>query len=246
MIKKIFVFLFISLVSINLSANEPLLDSAESNYAASNFETAVQHYQSILKKGLSSPDIYYNLGNCYFRNGELGNAILYYEKALKMDPSHKNSAFNLTLAKTKRIDKFDEVPQFSFDVVLIGLNKYISHNYASILGSLLIVIAALGFIYAKKQKIKKLINPARIVAIVGLIITCIAWRQQSAVNDYKTGVVVVKSSNIFSEPNPNSTLLFEIHEGTKVEILSASGNWLNVKAPNNSVGFIEKLNLREI
>ena len=246
MIKKIFIFLFISLISINLSANEPLLDSAESSYASSNFETAVQHYQSILKKGLSSPDIYYNLGNCYFRSGELGNAILYYEKALKMDPSHENSAFNLTLAKTKRIDKFDEVPQFSFDVVLIGLNKYISHNYASILGSILIVIAALGFIYAKKQKVKKLINPARIVAIVGLIITCIAWKQQSAVNDYKTGVVTVKSSNIFSEPNPNSTLLFEIHEGTKVEILSASGNWLNVKAPNNSVGFIEKLSLREI
>ena len=120
MIKKIFIFLFISLISINLSANEPLLDSAESSYASSNFETAVQHYQSILKKGLSSPDIYYNLGNCYFRSGELGNAILYYEKALKMDPSHENSAFNLTLAKTKRIDKFDEVPQFSFDVVLIG------------------------------------------------------------------------------------------------------------------------------
>ena len=246
MIKKLFIFLFTLLAGINLSANEPLLDSAESSYSASNFETAIQHYQSILKKGLSSPDIHYNLGNCYFRSGELGNAILYYEKALKIDPSHENSAFNLTLAKTKRIDKFDEVPQFSFDVVLIGLNKYISHNYASILGSTLIVFAALCYIYAKKIKIKKLIYLARIVVTIGFLITFIAWKQQSAVNDYKAGIVVVKSSNIFSEPNPNSTLLFEIHEGTKIEILSASGNWLNIKAPNNSVGYIEKLNLREI
>ena len=246
MTQKLFIFIFLSLTSMNLWANEPLLDSAESNYAASNFEIAIQHYQSVLNKGLTSPDIYYNLGNCYFRSGKLGNSILNYEKALKMDPSHENAAFNLTLAKTKRADKFDEVPQFSFQVVLIGLNKYISHNYSSILGSILIVFAAIGFVYAKKIKVKKFINLARITALVGLLITFIAWKQQSAVNDYKSGVVVAKSSNIFSEPNPNSTLLFEIHEGTKVEVLSVSGNWLNVKAPNNSIGYIEKLNLREI
>jgi len=246
MTQKLFIFIFLSLTSMNLWANEPLLDSAESNYAASNFEIAIQNYQSILSKGLSSPDIYYNLGNCYFRNGQLGKSILNYEKALKLKPSHENATFNLTLAKTNRADKFDEVPQFSFQVVLIGLNKYISHNYSSILGSILIVFSAIGFVYAKKIKVKKFINLARITAIVGLLITFIAWKQQSAVNNYKSGVVVSKSSNIFSEPNPNSTLLFEIHEGTKVEILSVSGNWINVKAPNNSIGYIEKLNIGEI
>ena len=246
MTKKIFVFLFLSLTTIHLWSNEPLLDSAKENYATGNFKTAIQHYQSILNKGLISPDIYYNLGNCYFRNGQLGRSILYYEKGLKLDPSHENASFNLALAKTKRLDKFDEVPQFSFDIVLIGLNKYISHNHISILGSILIIFAASGFIYAKKIKIKKFINLARITASAGLLITFIAWKQQSAINNYKSGIVVAKLSNIFSEPNPNSTLLFEIHEGVKLEIISESNGWINIKTPDNQVGWIDENTIENI
>ncbi len=246
MIKKTLVLVFVYLMSININANEPLLDSAKANYDNSNFKTAIKQYESILNKGLLSTDLYYNLGNCYFRNGQLGYCILNYEKALKLKPGNENAAFNLSLAKTKTADKFDEVPQFSFNLVLIGLNKYISHNYNSLIGSILILISALIFIYGKKVKVKKLVNYSRAFVALGLLITFIAWKQQSAVNEYKNGIVVATSSNIFSEPNPNSTLLFEIHEGTKLEIISESNGWVNIKTPDNQVGWIEEFTIESI
>ncbi|MAW64659.1 MAG: hypothetical protein CMD18_00525 [Flavobacteriales bacterium] len=246
MIKKASFFLFLSLVCTTLLGNEPLLDSAKVSYGKGDFETAIQQYQSVLKKGLLSSDLYYNLGNSYYRNGQLGYCILNYEKALKLNPSHENTAFNLALVKTKRIDKFDEVPQFSFNLLLIGANKYISHNYSSIIGSILILISALVFIYGKKAKVKKYINYSRIGITLGLLITLIAWKQQTAVKEYKNGIVVAKSSNIFSEPNPNSTLLFEIHEGVKLEVLSESNGWVNIKTPSNEVGWIEEFTIERI
>ena len=246
MIKKASFFLFLSLICTTLLGNEPLLDSAKVNYDKSDFETVIQQYKSVLKKGLLSSDLYYNLGNSYYRNGQLGYCILNYEKALKLNPSHENTTFNLALVKTKRIDKFDEVPQFSFNLVLIGANKYISHNYSSIIGSLLILVSALVFIYGKKTKVKKFINYSRIGITLGLLITLIAWRQQTAVKEYKNGIVVAKSSNIFSEPNPNSTLLFKIHEGAKLEILSESNGWVNIRTPGNEVGWIEEFTIENI
>jgi tetratricopeptide (TPR) repeat protein len=246
MIKKASFFLFLSLICTTLSANEPLLDSARMNYDKSDFETAIQQYESVLKKGLLSSDLYYNLGNAYYRNGQLGYCILNYEKALKLNPSHENTTFNLALVKAKRMDKFDEVPQFSFTLLLIGANKYISHNYSSIIGSLLILISALVFIYGKKAKVKKFINYSRIGITFGFIITLITWKQQTAVKEYKNGIVVAKSSNIFSEPNPNSTLLFEIHEGVKLEFLSESNGWVNIKTPANEIGWIEDFTIESI
>ena len=246
MIKKIYFFLFLSLTVAKLFGNEPLLDSARENYAIGNFETAIQQYNSVLNKGLLSADLYYNLGNSYFRNEQLGYCILNYEKALKLNPSHENAIFNLDLVKTKRIDKFDEVPQFSFALLLIGINKYLSHNYSSIIGSLIILISALMFIYGKKVKLKKIITYSRLGVTLGLFITIIAWKQQTAVYQYKSGIVVAKSSNIFSEPNPNSTLLFEIHEGVKLEIISKSNGWVNIKTPDNEVGWIEEFTIENI
>jgi tetratricopeptide (TPR) repeat protein len=246
MMKKIYFLLFLSLITKSFLGNEPLLDSAKSNYDKGDFETAIQQYQLILKKGLLSSDLYYNLGNSYFRNGQLGYCILNYEKALKLNPSHENTAFNLTLVKNKRIDKFDEVPQFSFDLVLIGANKYISHNQTSIIGSILIIFSALIFIYGKRARIKKFINYSKIGIALGLIVTLLAWKQQTAVKEYKNGIVVAKSSNIFSEPNPNSTLLFEIHEGVKLEIFSESNGWVNIKTPGNEVGWIEDFTIESI
>ena len=83
-------------------------------------------------------------------------------------------------------------------------------------------------------------------ASAGLLITFIAWKQQSAINNYKSGIVVAKSSNIFSEPNPNSTLLFEIHEGVKLEIISESNGWINIKTPDNQVGWIDENTIENI
>lgn len=231
---------FILLIVLNLQsfASEPLLDSAKANYDKGAFTMAIEQYESILSKGLSSADLHYNLGNAYFRNGQIGLSVLNFEKALKTQPSHENAAFNLELANTKLTDKFEAVPEVSFSGLLRGLNKSVSHNLISLLGIVLLVAAAGVFLLGKKNKNVSFIKLARIGAITGFVFTIISWKQFSSVNNYKAGIILMPSANIFSEPNEGSTLLFEVHEGTKVEILSESNGWINVKAPNNEIGWI--------
>ena len=84
------------------------------------------------------------------------------------------------------------------------------------------------------------------MVFLGVLFTLIAWKQQSAVNEYESGVVIAKSSNIFSEPNPNSTLLFEIHEGVILEIINESNEWVNIKTPDNRVGWIQNFKIKSI
>ena len=244
--KNILLVLVLSIAALNLKANEPLLDSAKSNYDKSQFSVAISQYEEVLKKGLTSSNLHYNLGNAYFRNGQLGLSILNFEKAIKLDPSNENAVFNLELANTKLADKFEAIPQFSFSTILISINNVISHNLTSILSCLLILGGAAFFVLGKKDKNKKFVKYARLTSIVGILFVLLGWKIKSAVDNYKAGILVQPSSNVFSEPNPNSTLLFEIHEGVKLEILSESNGWINVKAPNNEVGWIQSDNLGEI
>lgn len=224
--------------TFNASASEPLLDSAKINYNNGAFSAAIEQYESVLGKGLSSADLYYNLGNSYFRNGQIGLSILNFEKALKLDASHENTAFNLELANTKLADKFEAVPEVSTSGLLRGLNKSVSHNLISIFAIVILIVATIGFVLGKKDKKKSFVKLARIGAITGLVFTFVGWQQKSAVKEFKSGIVLTNASNVFSEPNEGSTLLFEVHEGTKVEIISESGEWFNVKAPNNEIGWV--------
>lgn len=226
--------------------NEPLLDSAKSNYDNGAFAIAIDQYETVLAKGLNSANLHYNLGNAYFRNGQLGLSILNFEKALKLESSHENASFNLSLANTKNTDKFEIVPEVSFSGLLRGLNKSVSHNVLSIIGIILLLGSAGLFIVGKKEKRKPFIKIARITVLAGLLITFIGWQQMSSVAAFKAGIVLSPTSNVFSEPNEGSTLLFEVHEGTKMEVLTNSGEWINVKAPNNEIGWIAKNSLGEI
>jgi tetratricopeptide (TPR) repeat protein len=243
---KAFCILFSLLFTLASKANEPLLDSAKTNYDKRAFKLAIEQYESIKAKGLTSSDLYYNLGNAYFRNGQLGFSILNFEKAIKSNPSHENAKFNLELANTKLADKFEAIPQASVARVLVGINNGVSHNILSIIAVAIFLFGAGLFLIAKKDKNRKRIKFAKVLLFFGAIITFIAWQQKWAVDEYKAGITLSISSNIFSEPNPSSTLLFEIHEGTKLEILSKSGDWLNIKAPNNEVGWVELKSIGEI
>lgn len=245
-LKLTYIFTFIVVFCLNLKANEPLLDSAKSNYDKGNFEAAIQYYESILSKGLTSSNLHHNLGDAYFRNGEIGLSILNFEKAIKIDASNEDAKFNLELANTKIIDKFDQVPEISFTSFLRGVNLVFSYESISIIGIILLISSASLFTFGKKENKKQFIKTARLSALIGIILTFWGWKQKSAIDNYRAGTLIVQSSNVFSEPNPSSTLLFEIHEGTKLEIIDESNDWINVKTPNNTFGWIEKSTLSEI
>lgn len=246
MILKRLILALIAFTSANTFAIDPLVSKADSAYNNKEFQIAIDSYESLKGKGLVSTQLYLNLGNAYYRKNIIGKSILNFERAIKLDGSNEDAIFNLSLAKSQIQDQFEAIPNVSYNNILVKLNLSVPNNLLSLISVFIISIAALVFIYGKKNHEKKLLKYAKIGVSVGLVLGFIAIQESNAVQAQHNGIITKASANIFSEPNESATLLFELHEGTKLYILSESNTWLNIKAPNNEIGWIEKSSLSEI
>jgi tetratricopeptide (TPR) repeat protein len=113
--KKILILL---LLFTGICWSQTDFDEANKAYKKGNYEKATQLYQKIVDSGLESCDLYYNLGNAYFKQDSLANAIFYYEKALLISPNDKDIQNNLAFAKSKTIDAIEELPKVGFNKLM--------------------------------------------------------------------------------------------------------------------------------
>ena len=110
--KKAYVILFMMMVVAEVSATtDSLYQKANSFYQKGEYETALNVYRDIVDTGFESSDLYYNMGNAAYRSNSIGYAVLYYEKALKLDPSHEDALHNLKFISRYRVDTFEQVPE---------------------------------------------------------------------------------------------------------------------------------------
>ena len=106
------IFINSLLFSQNYQAN---FNKANKLFQSNEFQKAITEYENLSQENLKSAELFYNLGNAYYRNEQIGLAILNYNKALKLDDGFEDARFNLAIAKLKTIDKFEEVPKFFLD-----------------------------------------------------------------------------------------------------------------------------------
>ena len=112
--------IFLVLLSFNLYGNDSLFISANNDYANKNYLSASEKYENILSYNLESVELYYNLGNSYFKLDEIHKAIYNYEKALIIDQDFTEAKENIELSKLKLIDKIDEMPELFFISIYKG------------------------------------------------------------------------------------------------------------------------------
>ncbi len=112
-IREHIIFLILMAVSLHASAINPDSLMVRANYAYDHqqYDSAVNMYQQVLKQGFVSPALYFNLGDAYYRQKDMPSAILYYEKAIKLDPNNEAIHYNLNLANTMIPDKIEKVPE---------------------------------------------------------------------------------------------------------------------------------------
>ncbi len=112
--KKIILLVILGVVLNTLNAQSPreLLNKANTSYSQSQYKEALTDYLKIEEMGYASEVLFYNIGNTYFKLNEIGKSILYYERALKLNPSDKDLINNLTLAKEFTLDRIEEIPDF--------------------------------------------------------------------------------------------------------------------------------------
>lgn len=244
---KTFQLLFsVLILSFSLNAQDPILDSAKTQYDQANYVEAIESYETVLSQGLESGELRFNLGNAYYRTGNTGKAILNYEKALLELPGDEDVLFNLAIANSQKKDVFEDIPNIGFGSIFTSINKIIHFEVWAILSCILFLLTGGLYFYAKKEKVLKYKRLSFVAAITAIILGTVSVQQKNAVLNSKAGIIINKQSNIFSEPNINSTLLLEVNKGTKLKILNEDSEWFQIQSPSNDKGWIQKENIESI
>ena len=249
--KRLILFLsfILSLASVVLAQSD-VLKQANTLYSKGNYADAAKAYEKILAGQGVAPELYYNLGNAYYKSSETGKAILNYERALRLSPTFEDARYNLEIAQLKVVDNVNQHQSFFIGRWVDGLVKLFNSNqwlWVSLVLFLLALISAFIFIFGPSRSFRK------ISFYIGSFILAISFvsfifsgiRKDQLINHREaivmTGVVSVKGS-----PDKSGTELFQLHEGTKVSIKSTLGSWTEIKLANGNIGWVEQENIERI
>jgi len=225
-------------------ASEQVFEQGNKQYAIENYSTAISLYDSILTLGTESSELYYNLGNCYYKTNDWANAIWHYEKSLQLNNNEK-TIHNLELSKLKIIDRIEPLPQLFYKKWWINLTQTLSTKVWQILtlfgiGLILILQLFSQFTSLKSKLITKTLS---VITVIILLIT-----QTSYHNNFtkKEAIIFSETITVNSAPTSSSTNLFTLHAGSKVEITDVIGDWINIKIANGNSGWIVQNSIKEL
>jgi tetratricopeptide (TPR) repeat protein len=233
--------------SRNIVISKSLADSA---YIRNDFTTAIQIYEMILRTG-ESADIYYNLGNSYYKIGDIAKAILNYERALILKPANKDIRSNLEIARAKTVDKVTDVPELFFITWLKSITNSMGiQSWAIIAISffLLFIVSIYIFFFSTKIVARKTFFILALFFLVFCVIANISAAFQRRVRLNRMNAIIISPSvTIRSTPNDNGTSLFILHEGRKVFIKDDSmKDWKEIQLEDGNVGWVKKNDLEVI
>ena len=217
--------------------------NADKAYAAEHYQQAIADYEELLKQGANA-DIYYNLGNAYYRTNNLTRAIINYERAALLAPGDADVRFNLQLARSKTIDKITpESEMFFFNWYRQFVNLMSVDGWAktALWALALAIVFALTYLFAERLLLRKLGFYGGMLLVLLFVVSNIMAHQQKAKLTHRTGAIVVAPSvQIKSTPSKNGTDLFNLHEGTRIDIIDGSmKQWKEIRIADGKSGWIE-------
>ncbi len=250
--KRIFTLILLVFSLVNLYADEKgeLWTKANDAYSMGQYETALNDYMEIEKNGYQSYKLYYNMGNAWYKTGNMGKAILYYEKALKLNPAGEDALNNLQIAKLQTLDKIDVLPEFIVSTWIKDIRNLMSSNgwgYTAVGLFAVVCILLLLFKFAPTTGGRKLSFVLACVVFMFFIFAVLfAFSLRAKAKSEDNAVVMVPVSNVKSAPNSTGNNLFILHEGSKVEILEQAGKWCRIEISDGRQGWLEEKDIEVI
>lgn len=242
-------FLFFSLIILNQNLTT-LFDEGNSFYNNGNYEQAIEKYSSIIKSGYESSELYYNLGNSYYKLNDIANSIFYFEKSLLLDPNNLESKNNLSFANNMTIDRIETVPvnqiaKFIFN--LSTLFKYQQWFYVALFIELISVVFFVLYLFNKNPNTKRKYFSSFIsFFILFSIVLAISFNSKSISDKYNPAIIFENRIAFKTEPNERSEQIFELNKGTKVNIIEEVNEWSLVELSNGSKGWILKSSFQSL
>ena len=220
------------------------IESGVVYYNEGEFERAIDEWRTCVDNGTENPDLYYNLGNAYFREGKLGFAIYYYKSALRLDPSNDDILHNLKYAQAMTRDKVEEDGEEN--PLLAGLFK--AHHALSLKAQMFTLLGLFWFMafIAITRRISRsgrtkniLIGTLFALSGVFCIIAMSAGYKIFVAETNIEGVVTAKDDDVTSAPNNKSQTLNTLSEGTTFEVLSEQDNFAEIRLGEKIRGFVK-------
>ncbi len=248
--KTIFYFLFFwSILFLGMAndvaaqaAPSSLLEEANTAFTAKDYTKASKIYEGLLQNRGKSSGLEYNLANSYFNAQELGQAILHYERAIRIAPFDNNIAHNLAIAQHTQVDNIPTIKGFFLLRWILGLRNLLSSDSWAVVGLLLMAGFAAGmliWLFGESREIK------RKGFLYGLLLLFLSflpfWAsyELSALEIHSgMAVILAKEVQMHSAPDVESETVLLIHEGLKVDLLDTIGDWVKVQLPNGEQGWI--------
>lgn len=241
--------LFAVVILIPSSVNaQNVLEEATKAYQDENYEKAIELLENEVSlqrdKGYESSDLYYNLGNAYFRDNEVAKAILNYERALLVDPGDRDIRHNLNYARTKIEDKIVGIDPFFLQSWFDSVQNLQSSNAWAKLSVVLFLVFMISlslFFFTNKVSVKKITFYTGIVALIFVIFANIfSFRQKNKIMQRNTAIIMAGAVSVTNSPDSSANEVFTLHSGSKVKINKTDGNWMEIEIDNGSVGWITK------
>lgn len=223
---------------------DSLWETGTAAYAEGNWEGALEAWTAIDASGLESPELYYNLGNACFKLSDFAHAVLYYERALKLDPSYSDARFNLEFTNEFIQDKIEAVPEFFVKTWIRKMDYLLSSNAWTVLFFLFLALALAGillyFLSGESDRRRLGFFGFIITFILSIICLSFALSQKADYDNADSAIITAPVTSIKSSPGAESAKdLFILHEGTKVKLMDSVGSWYNIELSDGRQGWIE-------
>ena len=246
-----FIWLLLAMICFGgTSAKAVTKNNADTEYQKGNYQQAIRDYEEILKNG-ESAEIYFNLGNAYYRTDNITKAVLNYERARLLSPGDDDINFNLQFARSKTIDKITPQSEMFFVTWYKSLVNFTSVDNWAKTGILCIVMAlllVLLYLFGPQLMLRKIgFFGGLAFFVIFLLSNLFAFQQKQALDNRTGAIIMAPSVNIKKTPAKNSADQFVLHEGTRVDIIDKGmTDWRCIRVGDGREGWIETKAIEEI
>lgn len=248
-----FLVLFLNLVLTTLAfgqqpKSEELFEQASQFYADGDYPAAVRNYEEILDRGKVSSEVYFNLGNAYYKLDSLAPSIYYYNKALQLAPQDADIQNNLEFANGRTVDLIEPEPKTGWSKWTEEIGELFTYNgwaVFAVVCSFLMLIFGVWYYFVQSPGKKRLFFTLGVLSILlGISGVLFAYHRYDEDQSKTLAIVYAKETAVHAEPNHNSDTIFDLHEGTRLRVIDQFNGYYRIQLVNNKRGWLREEALR--
>lgn len=237
-------------------------------YESGDYFGAIEAYRRLTDAGVDDATLYYNLANAYYKNNGLGNAVLFYERSLRIQPRNEDAKENLYLVRSQLRDKQFVTGQNRLVKGFIWLHDHLTTREMLLLASLSYLVLSLlviVFIFRETRLVRSFYARMSVLSIGRLIgltrgqdilmaaglagflfITASISSYRKVVSNRVEAVVLAVEIAVYSSPTEDATLQFKIHEGTMVSVGERRSDWVRIELPGGMSGWVSSQSIENV